>query len=203
MKHTILFLVGLALVACGQAERTGSTQTALPVVGQLPPTQVSVPSNTPVATFVTVLVDISAPTTPTTSSQPLVVSPIVTPTIELHLGGQTLMIEVASTPEQRERGLMFRSRMDANAGMLFVFPNDQNLSFWMRNTQLPLSIAFIDANQRILNIEDMQALDDQNFHLSQGPARYALEVNQGWFATYGVKAGDRIEFMLPVNLDIR
>jgi uncharacterized membrane protein (UPF0127 family) len=127
----------------------------------------------------------------------------VTPTIELRVGGQALLIELAFTSDQRERGLMFRSQMAANTGMLFVFPNDQNLSFWMRNTQLPLSIAFIDANQRILNIEEMQALDDKTFHQSRGPARYALELNQGWFVQYGVKAGDPVEFTLPADLDIR
>jgi uncharacterized membrane protein (UPF0127 family) len=163
---------------------------------------------TPAATFTTTLVDITAPSsaataTPSTSNQPIVVSPIVTPTIELRVGGQALLIELAFTSDQRERGLMFRSQMAANTGMLFVFPNDQNLSFWMRNTQLPLSIAFIDANQRILNIEEMQALDDKTFHQSRGPARYALELNQGWFVQYGVKAGDPVEFTLPADLDIR
>jgi uncharacterized membrane protein (UPF0127 family) len=73
----------------------------------------------------------------------------------------------------------------------------------MRNTQLPLSIAFIDANQRILNVEEMQAFDDKTIHQSRGPARYALELNQGWFAQYGVKAGDPVEFTLPADLDIR
>jgi uncharacterized membrane protein (UPF0127 family) len=206
--------LSLALGACGQADRGSNAGTAAPLAAPSPtlahtamprvPTE-AVTSETPTA-FVMTLVDVNAPssaTPPPTSNQPLVVSPIVTPTIELRVGGQTLMVELAFTSDQRERGLMFRSQMAANAGMLFVFPNDQNLSFWMRNTQLPLSIAFIDANQRILNIEEMQAFDDKTFHQSRGPARYALELNKGWFAQYGVIAGDQVEFTLPANLDIR
>jgi uncharacterized membrane protein (UPF0127 family) len=212
--HIIIIALSLALGACGQPERGSNAGTAAPLAVPSPtlassptpivPTEAGT-SETPTA-FVMTLVDITAPSsaaTPPTSNQPVVVSPIITPTIELRVGGQTLLIELAVTSDQRERGLMFRSQMAANTGMLFVFPNDQNLSFWMRNTQLPLSIAFIDANQRILNVEEMQAFDDKTIHQSRGPARYALELNQGWFAQYGVKAGDPVEFTLPADLDIR
>lgn len=197
----------LLLAACGQpeiGERTATTSVA--ATAPSTSTALAVASPTPVATYVAALVDITAPddiVTPTTANQPLVVSPIVTSTIELQIGDQTLLVELASTPEQRGRGLMARSQLLENTGMLFVFPSDQNLSFWMRDTPLPLSIAFIDTNQVILNLEDMQPFDDQTFHLSNGPARYALEVNQGWFAQHGINAGDRVTFRLPDNLDIR
>jgi uncharacterized membrane protein (UPF0127 family) len=150
------------------------------------------------------LLGVSNPTdVPAVANSPLVVSPVVTRTIELAVGGQTLTVELASTGEQRQRGLMFREQMPEMSGMLFVFPNDQQLSFWMRDTLLPLSIAFIDAGGTILNIEDMQPLDEQNFHMSRGPARYALEVNQGWFTRYGVQAGDKLTITLPADLEIR
>ena len=105
---------------------------------------------------------------------------------QMHEG--VVSAELATTPEQREVGLMYRASMPEDSGMLFVFPSEQSLSFWMRNTALPLSIAFIASDGTILNIQDMQPYDDQNFHNSAGPARYALEVNQGWFAKAGVSA---------------
>jgi uncharacterized membrane protein (UPF0127 family) len=96
---------------------------------------------------------------------------------------------------------MFRQELADDAGMLFVFPQDQGLSFWMRNTTIPLSIAFIDSERRIINIADMQPLDESSVP-SERPARYALEVNQGWFAVRGIKPGDRVEFVLPADLEV-
>lgn len=134
---------------------------------------------------------------------PLVLNSVQLVTTTLTVAGQTLVVELASTFEQREIGLMNRDMLDPQMGMLFVFPNDQQLSFWMRNTRIPLSIAFADADGRILNIADMEAYDETTIHNSNGPARYALEVNQGWFAQYGVKAGDMLTFSLPDDLEIR
>ena len=114
------------------------------------------------------------------------------PTVPLSIGQHALVAEVAASPETRERGLMFRYDLKDNEGMLFVFPAAQRQSFWMKNTPLPLSIAFIDAKGKILNIRDMMPFTTDG-HPSQGEALYALEVNRGWFAQRGIKAGDRIQ----------
>lgn len=124
------------------------------------------------------------------------------PFIPLTINGHALQVELATTPAQRAQGLMFRTDLAENVGMLFVFPDDAPRSFWMQNTPLPLSIAFIDAEGRIVNIADMQPFDDRTLHPSDGPARYALEVNQGWFAQRGIGPGDRVEFQLPPDLEV-
>jgi uncharacterized membrane protein (UPF0127 family) len=124
-------------------------------------------------------------------------------TIAATIGEERLELQVVATPETRAQGLMFYSELPQSAGMLFVFPQDSQQSFWMRNTFIPLSVAFLDAERRILNIEDMQPLDEQTFHNSAGPARYALEVNQGWFAARGIGPGAVVEFTLPPDLAVR
>jgi uncharacterized membrane protein (UPF0127 family) len=111
---------------------------------------------------------------------------------ELNLAGQILTVEIAATPETMARGLMYREHMPDDHGMLFIWPADQVVAMWMKNTLLPLSVAFIDADFRVLNIADMEPHSRQ-VHPSQGPARYALELNQGWFARHGVGAGSRID----------
>jgi uncharacterized protein len=111
--------------------------------------------------------------------------------VPLAIGGHQVTVEIVDTPETRAQGLMFRERLDADHGMLFVFPTDQQLGFWMKNTLVPLSIAFLDRNYGILNIADMEPLSER-VHASAGAARYALELEQGWFARHGVGAGDRI-----------
>ncbi len=103
-------------------------------------------------------------------------------------------VEVANNIFERARGLMYRTALGVNRGMLFVYPEEQKLSFWMRNTLIPLSIAFIDSELRIVDIQDMRPLDDEPpSYVSPGPAQYALEVNQGFFEERGVKVGDRVE----------
>jgi uncharacterized membrane protein (UPF0127 family) len=101
-------------------------------------------------------------------------------------------VEIASTEAQRERGLMDRTALAEDAGMLFVFEQEQSLSFWMRDTLIPLSIAFIDSQENIIDIQDMQPLDETP-HPSAAPAQYALEVNQGFFADRGIEVGDVLE----------
>ena len=118
-------------------------------------------------------------------------------TIVVTMGDAQVYAEVAATPVQREQGLMFRKTMPEDVGMLFVFPRAEPLSFWMKNTYIPLSIAFIDSEGVILNIEDMAPLDEQSRARSLGAAVYALEVNQGWFEANGVEAGQRVDFELP------
>ena len=110
----------------------------------------------------------------------------------LSVRDQKLVVEVAATPESRETGLMNRFSLKRDHGMLFVFEAPQPLAFYMRNTYIPLSIAFVDARGRILNIEDMRPKDEST-HWSRGPARYAIEMQQGWFAQKGIGAGDVVE----------
>ncbi len=113
------------------------------------------------------------------------------PTMRLSAGIHVIQAEMARTPEQRSIGLMFRKTMPANSGMLFVFPQPGVQCFWMKNTLLPLSVAFLADDGGIVNIEQMQpqTLDS---HCSRGPVRFVLEMNQGWFAEHGIKPGSKI-----------
>ncbi|MCV2354152.1 DUF192 domain-containing protein [Paucibacter sp. B2R-40] len=113
------------------------------------------------------------------------------PAIKLGAGMHVISAEVAQSPEQRATGLMNRPSMGANEGMLFVFEEANPQCFWMKNTLLPLSIAFIADDGTVVNIADMkpQALDS---HCSAKPVRYALEMNQGWFAKRGIKTGSKL-----------
>jgi uncharacterized membrane protein (UPF0127 family) len=113
------------------------------------------------------------------------------PSIELGLKGQGVTAEVAATEATRTTGLMNRFSLAPDHGMLFVFNTPQPLAFWMKNTYVALSIAFIDANGRILNIEDM-APQTESTHPSRGAALYALEMKKGWFAEHGIGAGERV-----------
>ena len=101
---------------------------------------------------------------------------------------------------RRWLGLMFRTSMAPDAGMLFVFPSAEVLTFWMSNTPLPLSVAFLDASGVILNVADMAPFDEETFHPSDGPALYALEVHQGWFKAHGIRPGQLCEFKLSTDL---
>ena len=101
-------------------------------------------------------------------------------------------VEIAATDTERERGLMGRTALAEDAGMLFVFDREQQLSFWMKDTLIPLSIAYINESGRIVDIQDMQPLDETP-HPSTEPARYALEVNGGFFVARGIKVGHKVE----------
>ena len=110
------------------------------------------------------------------------------PLLELFAGMHRVEAEVAATPDSRQTGLMQRTMMASQRGMLFVFPEVAKHCMWMRNTLLPLSVAFLDEKGRIINIEDMQPQTENN-HCAVKPARYALEMNLGWFKSRGVGAG--------------
>ena len=114
------------------------------------------------------------------------------PTVALTINGQKIVAEVASSPQDRATGLMNRFSLQPDHGMLFVFERPEPLGFWMRNTFIPLSIAFLDSRGRILNIEDM-APQTENTHWSTGPGLYALEMRKGWFVERGIRPGDRVE----------
>jgi uncharacterized membrane protein (UPF0127 family) len=113
-------------------------------------------------------------------------------TYPLKIKGHTVRAELARTEEEKRTGLMFRKQLGENSGMVFVYEREGRWAMWMKNTYVPLSVAFIDRNGRILNIEDMQPLTLDS-HESAGPAKYALEMNQGWFAKRSIKPGDRVE----------
>ena len=113
------------------------------------------------------------------------------PRVDLTAGFYRIQAEVAARDPDRMQGLMHRRSMPANHGMLFVFAQAARHCMWMRNTFLPLSVAFLDEEGRILNIEDMQPQTEDN-HCAAKTARYALEMNLGWFAGKGIKPGTRI-----------
>ncbi|MFC4276844.1 DUF192 domain-containing protein [Achromobacter aloeverae] len=113
-------------------------------------------------------------------------------TVQLSAGIHVIHAEIANTEESRRRGLMFRKALDANDGMLFVFDDPDLQCFWMHNTPLPLSIAFIADDGTIVNLADM-APETDDTHCSKKPVRYALEMAQGWFADHGISAGKKID----------
>lgn len=118
-------------------------------------------------------------------------SPSQLPRIRLQAGDHRITAEVAADDASRSRGLMFRERLAPDHGMLFVFPEAAQFCFWMKNTPLPLSIAFIGTQGSIVSLADMQprSLDA---HCAIAPALYALEMEQGWFARHGVRPGTTI-----------
>ncbi len=113
------------------------------------------------------------------------------PVMELTAGFHRIEAEVAANDQNRQLGLMNRKSMAQQRGMLFVFPQANTHCMWMRNTLLPLSVAFLDEDGVIINIEDMQPQTENN-HCARRPARYALEMNLGWFAQRGLKPGARL-----------
>ena len=114
------------------------------------------------------------------------------PTTQLSAGIHIIRAEVANTDATRRDGLMFRKELPGNEGMLFVFEQPDVQCFWMRNTLLPLSIAFIADDGTIVNIDDM-APQTEDPHCAKKPVRYAPEMAQGWFAEHGIKAGRKID----------
>jgi uncharacterized membrane protein (UPF0127 family) len=114
------------------------------------------------------------------------------PEVTLSINGHKLAAEVAANDSSRMTGLMHRRMMPEDRGMLFIFAYAQTQSFWMKNTYIPLSIAYADEQGVIVHITDMKPLTTDS-HPSIKPAKYALEMNQGWFAKRGIKAGARID----------
>jgi uncharacterized protein len=113
------------------------------------------------------------------------------PRIKLNAGMFLIDTQVAQTPEQREIGLMFRQQMPQGEGMLFVFEVPAEQCFWMKNTVLPLTAAFVAEDGTIVNLVDMKPQTTDS-HCSKKPVRYVLEMNQGWFAKKGIKAGAKL-----------
>ncbi|WP_367068422.1 DUF192 domain-containing protein [Oryzisolibacter sp. LB2S] len=111
--------------------------------------------------------------------------------VELTAGMYRIQAQVAATPQQRSTGLMMRRQMPQHEGMLFIFEQPATQCFWMKNTPLPLTAAFVADDGTIVNLADMQPLSEAS-HCSARPVRYVLEMNQGWFAKRGIKAGARL-----------
>jgi uncharacterized protein len=113
------------------------------------------------------------------------------PITRLSINGHEILAEIADKPATRTAGLMFRQQLAPDGGMLFVFPDNVPRAFWMKNTFIPLGIAFLDEKGVILNILEMPPQTEKNF-FSKGPAKFALEVNSGWLEKQGIKAGDLV-----------
>lgn len=114
------------------------------------------------------------------------------PKIQIEIRQHKIVAEVAATEATRAKGLMHRFSLPPDQGMIFVFPGPQGVAMWMRNTFIPLSVAFIDADGRILNIADMQPKSEE-LHASAGLAVYALEMRQGWFRERGLGPGEVVK----------
>ena len=133
---------------------------------------------------------------------PTQVAPPGDSTIAVSFPGGTITAKIAATSTTRAAGLMNVSTLGANSGMLFVFGVDHspaNCAFWMQNTPIPLSIAFIDANMNVINLDNMAAEDSITLHKPASACRYALEANLGWFTSHGVTAGTTVTFSLPAG----
>lgn len=144
----------------------------------------------PRATFVHALFLLAAAlAVPSASAQQGPQPPL--PTVQLQSGLYLIKAEVANRDASRMQGLMFREQMGPNEGMLFLFPDRQKQCMWMKNTLLPLSVAFMGLDGTILNIEDMKP-QTEDTHCSRGESPYALEMNLGWFKQKGIKAGSKI-----------
>lgn len=120
------------------------------------------------------------------------------PTAKITVHDQALTVEIVADPETRAEGLMHRDSLGADRGMLFIYPDIAPRAFWMKNTRIPLSIAYIDAEGEIKRIADMKPLDT-NKTPSLYPVKYALEVNKGWFEAHGVEAGHKVTDLPDVD----
>ncbi len=116
--------------------------------------------------------------------------------LDLKVRGVAIVAEVAATPQARAQGLMYRKQLRENRGMLFIFSKSDYYSMWMSNTYIPLSVAFLSERGVILNIEDMAPLTTEP-HSAAAPAKFALEMNRGWFKAHRVKAGDQVTELPP------
>jgi uncharacterized membrane protein (UPF0127 family) len=113
-------------------------------------------------------------------------------TVDLNVGGTTVKVEVADTPQSLENGLMYRNSLPEGQGMLFILRTAEQASFWMKNTKIPLSIGFIDGNSILREEHDMQPLDQRTTRSATNDICYALEVNQGWFQRHHIDPGVKV-----------
>lgn len=129
--------------------------------------------------------------------------PFELPTATISIKGHILTVELAATPTARACGLSHRDDLPENHGMLFIFPDVRPRTFWMKDTLIALSIAFLDDAGKILSIQNMTPMQTAEQYHSSGPVKYALEVNQGWFTRHGLDVGDRVAMELPLVIDVK
>ncbi len=129
--------------------------------------------------------------------------PLELPTLTISIKGYTLTVELATTPAARSCGLSNRFKLPKNQGMLFVFPDLQQWTLWMKDTCIPLSVAFLDDSGQIVNLQNMTPMQTEKIYYSSQPVRYALEVNKGWFDAHEIEIGDTVEMKLPIEINIR
>jgi uncharacterized membrane protein (UPF0127 family) len=121
----------------------------------------------------------------------------VNPT-KVRINGQEIFVEIADSPNERAKGLMFREKLDEDKGMLFIFENEDHRSFWMKNTYIPLDILWIDSKEKIVHIEkEVPPCETEKCppYTSDAKAKYVLEVNSGWAEKNNVKIGDAVRFL--------
>jgi uncharacterized protein len=124
---------------------------------------------------------------------PTASDPFGLPTATLEIGHASIDAEIADTPTSSERGLMYRSSMAENHGMLFVFDAPRKATFWMKNTKIPLSIAYLDKAGKILEVKSMKPFDETIVPSATDTVGYALEMNEGWFDRHGISAGQKVQ----------
>lgn len=116
----------------------------------------------------------------------------------IKVGSANLLVEVADDPDKRQKGLMFRTALEKNKGMLFVFEKEEPLSFWMKNTFIPLSIGYFNKKKELIEVMDMvpvrSSSEKPNSYASSAPAMYALEVNRGWFSENKIRPGSKLHY---------
>ncbi len=119
-------------------------------------------------------------------------SPEALPTVSMKIGTKTFLLEVAATPKAQEMGLMRRDSLDPDKGMIFIFPTEKRLPFWMKDTRIPLDVIFLDTSGRVVSVHHMRPYET-NVTESDGDARYAIELNRGMAEAANVKAGDQVQ----------
>ena len=161
--------------------------TTTPFAGRSPARRTPGPLSTALTAFVATVLVLWSPATPAQDGPQLAL-----PRVELTAGMHRIDAQVAQSPQERQIGLMHRKEMPPHEGMLFIFEQPATQCFWMKNTLLPLTAAFVADDGTIVNLADMkpQALDS---HCSTQPVRYVLEMNQGWFAKRAIKAGAKLQ----------
>ena len=165
-----LMLVALLGAGCGSSDRPGNASTA-----QAPATKTNAASSN----------------TRPLSESPTEAQPKLK-TLKFWLGAEELITELAISPKEIETGMMFRTQMAENEGMIFVFAGPRQVAFWMRNTLVPLSCAYIDPEGTILELHDMQPKDETPIPSTSARVQYVLEVNQGWFKRHNIAVGTQI-----------
>lgn len=120
---------------------------------------------------------------------------------EIYVNDYPVTVELALTAEEQACGLSMRDTLADDHGMLFMHSTDRMMTFWMKDTRIPLSIAFLKSNGTILNMYEMKPMDSQARYRSRAPARYALEMPARWFSRHRVKPGDRVAIRLPARTD--